>query len=74
MARNPDDLTATKIRDRPIDDQDTVVEDAPDTLDEESLSGPYQYYQSSPDQDDEETRRIVKSAVALLLGQTEPKK
>ena len=76
MSRHPDDLTATKLRDRPIDDSDTVVDEEAPPLDEEdsSMSDAYQYYESTPDRDDEETRQIVQSALKLLLGQPDPKK
>jgi hypothetical protein len=76
MSRHPDDLTATKLRDRPIDEDDTVVDEKPPEEMEEdsSLTGPYHYYESSPDRDDEETRNIVRSALKLLLGRSESKK
>jgi hypothetical protein len=77
MSRDPDDLTATKLRDRPIDESDTVVDEDPalEQLDDDSsMSEAYQYYESSPDRDDDETRRIVQSALKLLLGRSESKK
>ena len=77
MSRNPDDLTATKLRDRPIDESDTVVDEDPprEPLDDDSsMSEAYQYYESSPDRDDDETRRIVQSALKLLLGRPDSKK
>jgi len=80
MSRNPDDVTVTKLRDRPIDDSDTVVDEevevpAPQEQEEiSSMSEAYQYYESSPDRDDEETRRIVQSALKLLLGRSDSKK
>jgi hypothetical protein len=76
MSRNQDDLTATKLRDRPIEEDDTVVDAQPPEQDIENspLDGPYGYYESSPDRDDEETRNLVRSALKLLLGRSKSKK
>ena len=76
MSRPQDDLTATKLRDRSLDEPDTVIEEEPPIPEGEdsSMSDAYQYYESSPDRDDAETRRIVQSALKLLLGRSDPKK
>lgn len=76
MSRSQDELTATKLRERPIEEDDTVVDERPPEEDIESspLDGPYGYYESSPDRDDEETRNLVRSALRLLLGRSKSKK
>ena len=75
MSRQQDDLTATKLRDRPIDEDDTVVDEKPpEEVEDADLTAPYHYYESSPDRDDEETRNIVRSALKLLLGRSDSKK
>lgn len=75
MSLPADDLTETKLRDRADDDLDTVVEEeTPFTEEEDSpMSGPYLYYESRPDRDDEETRRIVRLTLNLLFGPSDPK-